>query len=149
MPLINSKREAALAIMMAQLNDPYSWQGNSRLQDGGVDCSGALIFTFRELQMIGPKDDFASYELAEKYPEVDSLREGVLLFWMRGSRIGHVEMVLGYMEGEWWTIGASGGGSATDTIEEAQAADARVKMRPVVRGWVKAVDPFAPGKETT
>lgn len=142
MPFITSKREAAIGIMLAQLNDPYLWKGNSRLQDGGVDCSGSLIFTFRELRMIGPKEDYASYELAEMFPEVPSLREGVLLFWKRGSRIRHVEMVIGYWEGKWHTIGASGGGSETDTVEEAKAADARVKIRPVVPGWVKAVDPF-------
>ena len=141
MPLINSKREAAIAIMLAQLNDPYVWAGNAKLQDGGVDCSGAVNFALREVGITNA--DHTSYELADMFPAVNALKEGVLLFWRRGSGIRHVEMVLGYMDGEWWTIGAAGGDSSTDTLEEAQARDARVKIHPAPKDWVKAVDPFS------
>lgn len=141
--MFESKRDAAVAIMMAQLNDPYVWGGNATLQDGGVDCSGSIRFVLDELRIIPHGSDYASWQFAEMFPETRELKEGVLVFYLRGPKIGHVEMVAGKFTSEWWTIGAAGGGSQTDTIEEAQAADARVKMHPIPANWVKAVDPFA------
>jgi len=143
MPLIGSKRDAAIALAISLNNTPYIWGGNDPLQDEGVDCSGMLRHIFDDLRMIPPGSDFPSWRFAQMYPEVKVLKEGVLVFWLRGPKIGHVEMVVGKMEGEWWTIGASGGGRNTDTVEAAKESDARVKVRPVPPNWVKAVDPFA------
>lgn len=143
MPMIESKRDAAINIAMSLYSTRYEWGGNAPLQDEGVDCSGMVRYILDDLKIIAPGADYTSWQFAEMYPEVRTLKEGVLVFWLRGPKIGHVEMVLGKIDGEWWTIGASGGGSQTDTIEEAREADARVKMHPVPANWVRAVDPFA------
>lgn len=140
MTLITNKREAALAVMFSQHGQPYIWGGNSELEDGGVDCSGSVNFALKEVGLT--VRDHTSRDLAAMFPEVHELRDGVLVFFKRGSRIGHVEMVVGRLDGEWFTIGASGGGSSTDTIEEAREANARVKLHPIEHGWVKIVDPF-------
>ena len=142
MPRINSMREAGIELMFAQYSAAYKWKGNSVLQDDGVDCSGSIVSMLRDLQMIGPKEDYASFQLAEKYPTTTRLREGNLVYYKRGAGIRHVEMIAGFWDGHWWTIGASGGTSETDTREEAEALDARVKLKPMVKGWVKINDPF-------
>ena len=148
MPLINSKREVAVAAMIAQLNNPYIWGGNSPLQDEGGDCSGSIRFALDEAQVIPHGSDYTSWQFADMFTETDAMREGVLVFFKNGgaSRINHVEMVLGWVDGEWWTIGATGGDRSTRTLEDAQKRDARVKMHPMPSGRVKAVDPFGGGR---
>lgn len=144
--LIESKRDAALNIALSLYNTPYVWGGNAPLKDEGVDCSGMVRFILDDLKIIPKGADYASWQFAEMYPKVEAPREGVLAFWLRGPKIGHVEMIVGKMDGEWWSIGASGGGSQTDTIEEAKESDARVKMHPLPANWVRLVDPFLAGE---
>jgi hypothetical protein len=90
-----------------------------------------------------PRDaDDTAAGLATRYPAVTGpLKPGDLLFW-GAPRITHVEIVWDIVDGEPYTIGASGGGSATRTAEDAARFNAYVKIRPARAGWVKAVDPF-------
>jgi len=63
--------------------------------------------------------------------------------WNKDGRIDHVEMVaLVDEDGEVYTVGASGGDSRTTNEQAAISADAYVKMRPLVGGYVLANDPF-------
>jgi hypothetical protein len=73
---------------------------------------------------------------------VTKLRPGCLLFWFRGSKIGHVEIVWHVVGERVLTIGAAGGGSRTKTEADAERQNAYIKVRPARPEWVKAVDPF-------
>ena len=70
---------------------------------------------------------------------------GKLVFWftrdLRSDRAIHVEMMID----KYHTVGASGGGSKTVTIQDAIKHNAFVKMRPLsYRGTnYKICDPFA------
>lgn len=92
-----------------------------------------------------PRDgDWTAEGLAAHFPVTTVLKPGVLVFWNRGGKIGHVEMVWAVHEEEGLiqTIGASGGGSSTTTEEAAIRENAFVKVRPITPMWVRAVDPF-------
>jgi hypothetical protein len=62
------------------------------------------------------------------------------VFWLKGTSIIHVEIMID----DFHTVGASGGGSATLTINDAIRANAYTKMRPLeYRGkHYLVVDPF-------
>jgi len=139
---MNTKRDSALWIWQQQINKPYLWMGDNPIQ--GYDCSGLVVEGLRATGVIGRKDDLASYQLAEMWPAITEVKPGCLLFWKRGDRIGHVEIVWRVLEdGTVLTIGASGGGSKTDSEQDAIDADAYIKIRPAVQPWAKAVDPFS------
>jgi len=71
------------------------------------------------------------------------IRPGMLVFWKRGTRIGHVEIVWKVLDdGTILTIGASGGGSRTRTIQDAIDQNASVKVRPLVEPYSAIIDPF-------
>jgi hypothetical protein len=112
-----SKRELALRAWEGCLGEPYRWGGDH--PEEGFDCSGLVI----------------------EDPVAQSVRPGVLLFW-GAPKIIHVEIVVAVLGSEVFTLGASGGGSATLTTAAAIASGAYVKLRPARPGWVKAVDPF-------
>ena len=137
-----TKREAAMWVWERQINEPYLWMGDNPLQ--GFDCSGLVIEGLRAVGIIDRKADFASFQLAEMWPATTDIKPGCLVFWKRGDRIGHVEIVWQRLEdGTVLTIGASGGGSKTDGLQDAIDSDAFIKIRPAVQPWAVAVDPFA------
>jgi len=117
----------------------YRWGGDD---PAGFDCSGLMVEILKCVGRLPRDGDWSAAQLAERFPATAVLRPGVMVFWNRGTGIGHVEMVWAVHGGVVLTIGASGGGSATISDEAAIRANAFVKIRPVVPGWVKAVDPF-------
>jgi cell wall-associated NlpC family hydrolase len=138
------KRDLALFIWEKQLGKPYIWGGDDSVQ--GFDCSGLVLEGLKSVGLINRGKDFTSAQLAEMWPPIpnEDLRPGMLLFWTRGSKIGHVEIVWRVLDsGLVVTIGASGGGSKTTDAAAAARDNAYTKIRPVVPGWVRAVDPFA------
>ncbi|MHC4867452.1 MAG: NlpC/P60 family protein [Planctomycetota bacterium] len=142
-----NRREAALWVWERQLGEPYLWAGDDPL--GGFDCSGLAGEGLRSVGVIGRADRYASFQLAEMWQATTDIKPGCLLFWNRrqqdgSQRIGHVEIVWRVLDdGTVLTIGASGGGRKTDTLQDAIDSDAYVKIREAVKPWVKAVDPFA------
>lgn len=133
--------DAAMVVLEKELGKPYRWGGNDPI--GGFDCSGLMIEGLKATGALPREGDWRSGDLAAQFPEAAlPLQRGDLLFWNRGARIGHVEMVWAVYDDLVLTIGASGGGSATLTPQEAIDQDAYVKIRPAVRGWVKAVRPW-------
>jgi len=136
-PVPVSLRDTAITIAERLLYKPYIWSGDDPL--AGFDCSG---FCIEVLQSVGrlPPGDWTAAELAAMWGDVLAPRPGCLVFWNRGSGIGHVEIV--YQTGPTLTIGASGGGSSTTTFAEAVKANAYIKIRPIKPGWVRMVDPF-------
>lgn len=137
-----TKRDLALLLAERQLNEPYIWGGDDPLR--GFDCSGLMNEVLKAAGVLPREGDWTAEQLAGKFPRVNeaALKPGCLLFWNRGTKIGHVEMVYAIIGGTIFTIGASGGGYTTTSPEEAAKQNAFVKVRPAVTNWATAVDPF-------
>jgi len=119
---------------------PYIWGGNDPIL--GFDCSGLMVEVLQAIGLIPHRSDFSAAELYNKFKNgaLATGYAGCLVFWMSNTHISHVEMMIDDLH----TVGASGGGSATLTIQDAIRADAFVKMRPLgYRGdTYLIVDPF-------
>lgn len=144
-----SRREIALYVWEKELGQPYVWGGDDPVE--GWDCSGLVIEGLKAAGVLAREGDWTAAMLAQRFPRVTgvgihNLKPGCLVFWERGERIGHVEIVWVVLNDdsgivEVYTIGASGGGSRTRSREGAIRDNAFVKVRPAT-GWVLAVDPF-------
>lgn len=141
MALPESMRQIALRIAWKCYGLPYIWGGDDAV--AGFDCSG---FAIEVLQSVGvlPKGDWTAGGLWERFApqRVDPPIPGCLVFWLQGAgpEIRHVEFCIG----DGLSMGASGGGKKTTTIEEAIRRNAWIKVRPIEgRGNVAGfVDPF-------
>ena len=138
-----TKRELVVDALKRHLGLPYKWGGNDPM--AGFDCSGLMVDVLQTVGKMASSSDSTAHGLSKKYPETDILQPGVMVYWdwNKDGRIDHVEMVaLVDEDGEVYTVGASGGDSRTTNEQTAISADAYVKMRPLVRGYVLANDPF-------
>jgi len=136
-------RYMACSIAMRCWGTPYVWGGDDVI--GGFDCSGFVQELLYSVGALDPREDRTAQGLYEFYKE-ETRRQaarGYLVFWWNSTRdkIRHVEFCLN----DSLSIGASGGGSATLTLEDARARNAFVKIRPVEgRGIIAGyVDPFS------
>jgi hypothetical protein len=137
------KRDIALDVLKKFVGLPYRWGGNDPMT--GFDCSGLMVEALQSVGLIGRKEDFTANQLANQYPETDILQPGVMVYWdwNKDGIIDHVEMIVSVDEdGEIYTIGASGGDSATTTESQASAQNAYIKVRPLMPGYKMANDPF-------
>ena len=137
-----SLRSIALHLWEKELGKPYRWGGDDPI--AGFDCSGLVIEHLKSVGILPAQGDWTAAGLAKRFEgrEVTKLRPGCLLFWFRGSKIGHVEIVWHVVGERVLTIGAAGGGSRTQTEADAERQNAYIKVRPARPEWVKAVDPF-------
>lgn len=138
-----TKRDIALEVLKNQVDKPYKWGGNDPME--GFDCSGLVVEMLKSVGILGRNDDMTAHMLAQKFNDTDILEPGNLVFydWDGDGRIDHVEIIVAIDEaGELYTIGASGGGSNTNTEADARAQDAYIKIRPLQSGYKKVVDPF-------
>lgn len=120
-------RELALKIAWSFLGKPYRWGGNDPL--GGFDCSGFIVEILKstghmrrgsDLTASGIWDTFDQYKVLDPYP-------GCLVFWQNvNGAVIHVELCLDNI----YSIGASGGGGSTMTMQDAIEQDAYIKIRP-------------------
>lgn len=135
-------RAIALYLWEKELGKPYRWGGDDPI--GGFDCSGLVIEHLKSVGVLPRSGDWTADGLAKRFQgrEVTTLKPGCLLFWFRGQKIGHVEIVWHVVGDRVLTIGASGGGSRTKTEADAERQNAYIKVRPASPEWVKAVDPF-------
>ena len=137
------KRDLALEVAKKQLGLPYIWGGNDSVS--GFDCSGLIVEVLQSVGIIGEKRDYTAHGLEKLYNETDILEPGNLVFWdwNKDGHIDHVEMIAFVDDtGEVFTIGASGGGSATTSPSAAIAQNAFVKVRPLRNGYKRVTDPF-------
>lgn len=139
-----SRRDLALAIGERLLFKPYLWSGNDPL--AGFDCSGFVIELLKSVGILPRSGDWTAEELRQKFQpqRTSTLRPGCLVFWRNAGATAarHVEVVYEVIGGVAYTIGASGGGSATTSLQAAIEQDAYIKIRPATEGWFDAVDPF-------
>lgn len=144
-PRFESPVDAALFLGELELGEPYRWGGDNPAT--GFDCSGLMVEMLKSTGVLPRQGDWTAQHLYDRFAAgrvtpPGTLRRGMLVFWKRGSKIGHVEMVWNVVNGHVLTIGASGGGPTTTTPERAVAQDARVKVRLLDPTWVAATDPF-------
>jgi len=138
-----TKRDLAIEALKSHVNLPYIWGGNDPL--AGFDCSGLMVEVLQAVGVLAKGSDFTADGLSKKFPETEIFQPGVMVFWdwNKDGRIDHVEMIAFLDdEGEVYTIGASGGDSATSSRQAAVSGDAYVKIRPLVGGYTIALDPF-------
>lgn len=111
------------------LNIPYKWGGDD--PGAGLDCSGLLQ---ELLAMVGldPKGDQTAQGLYEYFLNNSDSKVGfdtgsIVFFGQSLSQITHVALLLSpdYM------IEAGGGGSRTNTLQDAINQNAFVRIRPV------------------
>ena len=112
----------------------------------GFDCSGFVIELLKSSGILPRTMDTTAHGLWIMFAnmEVKKPIAGCLVFWKRSDgRIVHVEMCIDDKH----SIGASGGGGTTITIEDAIQKNAYIKVRPFlsrrhIRGFL---DPFMKG----
>jgi cell wall-associated NlpC family hydrolase len=131
----------AREVAMKFLGKPYLWAGDDPMN--GFDCSGFCIEILKSVGLLPREGDWTAQMLWDKfkYREVEKPHDGCLVFWKNNSgKIIHIE----YAINETLCIGASGGGSKTQTGEDAVDQNAYIKIRPwASRKNVKGfIDPF-------
>lgn len=125
-----NQRELSLRIAWSHLGRPYIWGGSNPAI--GFDCSGFIIECGMSSGWFPAGHDLTAQGIRDRYPAVAIPAAGDLVFWLKNDKAYHVGMVI---ETGTHYIGADGGGSGMDTVAEAIAADARIKVRPLsIRG---------------
>lgn len=134
-------REFALAYAWRYIGLWYKWGGDD---PSGFDCSGYVIEILKAVGILSRQFDTNAdnlYRMFEQYKITEPI-PGALVFWYNAQRNKkiHIEMMIT----EKLSIGASGGGSKTLTIEDAVRDNAFIKIRPIasrsnIAGFV---DPF-------
>jgi cell wall-associated NlpC family hydrolase len=138
------QRKKFLETAIRFLDKPYIWGGDDPIK--GFDCSGLVVECLQTCGRIEHKEDYSADGLYKKYRynTVISIIPGCLIFWIDDTfgidKAIHVEI----FENQYYLIGASGGGSKTETIEEAIKKNAYVKSRPrnYRKGDTRIIDPF-------
>lgn len=137
------KRDFAVEVLKKFQGIPYRWGGDDPIS--GFDCSGLVIEVLKSAGIVDENFDSTANQLSKKFNETDILQNGVLVFWdwNKDGVIDHVEMIAHVGdEGDIYTIGAAGGGSATTSNQSAALSNAYVKLRPLRSGFILANDPF-------
>jgi cell wall-associated NlpC family hydrolase len=134
-------RNMAVEYIWKFVGVPYRWGGDDPM--AGFDCSGLVVEVLQAVGRLGHGRDYTAHDLWTIFKpfQVETGYAGCLVFWFdEKGRAKHVEMMI---DNE-FVIGASGGGSMTQTVEDAIKQNAFVKMRPLrYRGInFKIVDPF-------
>ena len=115
----------------------YRWAGNCPLS--GLDCSGFVCEVFRSVGLMDNDEDLSAQGIYLKFRKNgrSQLSEGSLLFFGKSRiKITHVAIAIN----EKIMIEAGGGDRATETIDDAQARNAYVRIRPInSRGDLVAV----------
>lgn len=136
-------RNIGLMYIMTFAGKWYKWGGNNPL---GFDCSGLAVEYLKAVGYMPRKGDITAQGIWDKFSptcEVPNPYGGCLVLYRSliwPDKIVHVEICLN----EYQAIGASGGGSATLTVEDAIRDNAFIKVRPIksragIRGYI---DPF-------
>jgi len=116
-------KEIALNYITSFLGKPYHWGGDDPVQ--GFDCSGLAIEYLRCRGILNNGDDFTAAKLYTMFVGVEKPKRGDLVFYKNSNdKIIHVEIMLN----KELSIGASGGGSKTLTVEDAIKQNAFIKI---------------------
>jgi len=143
--LIRADYYRAVAVDYAKhfIGTPYHWGGDDPM--AGFDCSGFVVEVLKAVGKLQARD-YSAHDLYTLFkPNVVALGyAGCLAFWLDSAgRAVHVML----MVDNGHVIGATGGGSATLTEEDAERQNAFCKMRPLGyrKGTPVIIDPFKVG----
>jgi len=132
---------ATTAYLMKFVGNYYRWSGDGPL----FDCSGLIVEELRMNGVIGRNEDLTADQLWKRFEKqrVAIPSEGCVVCYWRGPKneiVGHVE----YCINDKLSIGASGGGKNTKTVEDAIKHNAFIKVRPYPRTDRKLAGYFNP-----
>lgn len=116
----------------------YIWGGDD---PSGFDCSGLSVECLKSVGIIARNVDYAGEGLRQLLMayEVKIPYGGCLVFFMKDGKAYHVEVAIN----KYQTIGASGGGSKTKTVQDAIRDNAFIKRRPIpTSSNLLFIDPF-------
>lgn len=116
---------------------PYRWGGDDPM--AGYDCSGEVVEILQAAGIFQDGEDHTAESMREYFPVKQIIIPGCLLFKMKNGVAYHVGIAV-----SWNTvIQAGGGGRGVVSLEDAIAADAFIKPRPVWTGPnIEIRDPF-------
>jgi len=141
MPYNFELQEIALKIAWHYLGIPYRWGGDDPIK--GFDCSGVFNEILQSVGLIRRYEDLTAQGIWDRFKDkkIDVPQEGALVFYGADDKhITHIEMCINNK----LSIGASGGGSKTLTLEDAILQNAFIKIRPIQsrKDIVGFIDPF-------
>jgi len=107
------------------IGTPYKWAGDDF---EGLDCSGLVVECLKGIGWFEESEDHSANALYVmfRHKEVREPEKGCLVFWFKeNNRAVHVAVC----KDERLIIHAAGGGSLTETIDDAAEQNAYVKQR--------------------
>lgn len=124
-------RDLMMRVAWHYLGTPYIWAGDD---PSGFDCSGFAVECLQSVGLLPRQGDWTAGSLRDRFRKspvfASFVKPGDLVFWRAAeadaSPIIHVEIMID----DFRSIGASGGGSANTTIDEAWRRNAYIKVRP-------------------
>lgn len=127
-------RKAIIALALKLLGTPYIWGGSS--PRFGFDCSGFALWIYQIFGLIPSSIDLTAEGIYHYFRDLgttdDDLEPGDPVFYGKSaSKIVHMMIYLGRMDGEDYVIGASGGDSSTRSESDALKRDAKIKIKPM------------------
>ena len=133
-------KEITLKIAWHYLGTWYKWGGDD---PKGFDCSGFICEILQSVGLIRRYEDYPAQGLWNRFNhlKIDVPQVGALVFYGSDDKhITHIEMCVN----DKLSIGASGGGSKTLTLEDAILQNAFIKIRPIQsrKDIVGFLDPF-------
>lgn len=141
--MARTRRQIAIEHGLRFIGRPYIFGGQGPV---GMDCSGLIVEICRAIGLIGRKVDLTAQMFFDKFKthRVISPNPGAFVFFGRDERhITHIGMVVEIMPcGEALVLEAAGGTRDTDTVDEAQARDAMVTIRPMRGDILAFIDVF-------
>jgi len=128
-PPLDHMRARAVSTLLSLHGKPYIWRGDDPM--AGFDCSGLMMEVLQSVGIIKRGLDYSAAGLFNIYRDhtVDTPKAGCLVFWYENDTgvVIHVEMCVD----QYYVVGASGGGRATDSLQDAINQNAYVKMNPI------------------
>ena len=111
----------------------YSWGGDD--PDEGFDCSGLACEILKSVGLLARQERLTADGLTRRFASrigLGATQIGDLVFWLDPiGKATHVEVIIACLTTELISMGASGGGPHVVTRQDAIAANAFVKARPV------------------
>ena len=129
-PEVYNLRGKITKLSLDLIGIPYQYGGDDIT---GFDCSGFIVELLKSIGLMHHANDATAHDLAQFYHAKPFLSHkietGDLIFWYNETKHIHTHVELAINSK--LSIGASGGGSKTDSVQDAIAHNAYIKIRPI------------------